>query len=116
MTRTKNHCKIDQEWCGLFIGRKYCSYHDVKFDSGDCPGLIEEYGNEIDHYLWAIEQCVYDTKPYFQPSLRLRMLELSQKPGLTLQQRARFEKLSENYLAEHPPKRRWWRFEWRFGK
>lgn len=31
-------CRIDEEWGGLFIGRRYCSTHDLRWDNGGpCP-------------------------------------------------------------------------------
>lgn len=32
-------CRISEEWCGLFIGRRYCSTHRVYWDAPvqDCP-------------------------------------------------------------------------------
>ena len=27
-------CRITEEWCGSFIGRRYCSTHDVHWDGG----------------------------------------------------------------------------------
>lgn len=31
-------CRIDEEWCGVFIGRRWCATHQVKWDGGgDCP-------------------------------------------------------------------------------
>jgi len=35
-----NRCRVDEEWCGLFIGRRYCSTHGYRWDPGQkpCPG------------------------------------------------------------------------------
>jgi len=35
-----NRCRVDEEWCGLFIGRRYCSTHSYRWDPGEkpCPG------------------------------------------------------------------------------
>lgn len=31
-------CRVTEEYGGAFIGRKYCSVHDVHWDGGgDCP-------------------------------------------------------------------------------
>lgn len=31
-------CRVDEEWQGLFIGRRYCSTHQVRWDDGGlCP-------------------------------------------------------------------------------
>lgn len=39
-----HECRIDEEWHGLFIGRKYCSTHDEHWDPPrrTCPGLERE--------------------------------------------------------------------------
>lgn len=31
-------CIIDEEWCGVFIGRRYCARHNTRWDDGGlCP-------------------------------------------------------------------------------
>jgi hypothetical protein len=36
--RDPNRCRIDEEWCGLFIGRRYCATHEIYWDGGgSCP-------------------------------------------------------------------------------
>lgn len=36
--RDPNRCRVDEEWCGSFIGRRYCSTHNVVWDNGGaCP-------------------------------------------------------------------------------
>lgn len=28
------HCRVDEEWCGVFIGRRWCATHEVYWDNG----------------------------------------------------------------------------------
>lgn len=36
-------CRISVEWTGHYIGRRYCSTHDVRWDSDEpCPGRVVE--------------------------------------------------------------------------
>ena len=38
--RRADRCRIDEEWGGLFIGRRHCVTHNVVWDDGGiCPGL-----------------------------------------------------------------------------
>lgn len=31
-------CRVSEEWCGLFIGRRHCSTHNIVWDDGGrCP-------------------------------------------------------------------------------
>lgn len=31
-------CRVDEEWCGLFIGRRWCATHAIRWDDGGpCP-------------------------------------------------------------------------------
>lgn len=37
----RNRCRVDEEWCGQFIGRRYCQTHGYRWDppvEQPCPG------------------------------------------------------------------------------
>lgn len=36
-------CRVDEEWEGLFIGRRWCATHQVYWDNGGpCPQAQEQ--------------------------------------------------------------------------
>ena len=38
-------CRVDEEWGGLFIGRRHCTRHGIVWDDGgDCPRKGERFG------------------------------------------------------------------------
>lgn len=43
--RRAARCRIDEEWDGLFIGRRHCARHSIVWDDGgDCPRKGERLG------------------------------------------------------------------------
>lgn len=35
-------CRITEEWCGHFIGRRHCARHDTTWDTGGpCPNTTQ---------------------------------------------------------------------------
>ena len=65
-TAKLRQCRIDEEWCGSFIGRRFCATHDVYWDNGgNCPKYgqppwwmtrPDTKGDELQEYLDAL--CV----------------------------------------------------------
>lgn len=46
-------CKVSEEWCGLFIGRRQCRTHNVVWDDGGaCPRQSREPGEPFSMGHW----------------------------------------------------------------
>ena len=38
--RRRRRCRVSEEWCGIFIGRRWCGTHEQRWDGGgSCPDL-----------------------------------------------------------------------------
>ena len=64
--RNHNRCRISEEWGGLFIGRRFCSTHNARWDGGGpCPVRHRDEpleANPIAELLW--DQSVLDTDEF----------------------------------------------------
>lgn len=56
-------CQIEEEWGGLFIGRKSCSTHQAHWDGpGDCPGPTADVLTAARE--WAAATRAFDPSKY----------------------------------------------------
>lgn len=86
-------CQVDEEWGGLFIGRRYCRTHDVRWDGGGpCPQdsrQIRHAEPPVGEILW--DKSVADTDEFIERVDRELNRELWSKAWV------------DDYDREHPP-------------